>query len=597
MANGHMFNGSLNDSDNSIARDPFTIRSTHISTIPSNTVAAQTVVTTPHVQQNLTPAGETSVPVPSMVTSWLGNNHNSSPVPFQMAANSFTNIIPLCFPPSFPSSLMLTAHDSLKSPTISSTPSLPKDQPFVLPSTPVLKLMASPPTSMGAEGSDVTKSTMASSLSNSGIPILKIENPHHPPSTNHNLPKSSAHYSNNISPAISNSQSSFCISSILANTSVLSSAPSTNIISSNRIMGNKKKKNRVSPYRISNNTPLMTTVDSSLKRGSTTTNIATSSCNKAGRSSKKASSNFSDNNIMNTARNTVVNTSKVLGEQTIVNSMTATAHLPISQPMVTATLTRPSSLQLIDNTTSDNCPIGKSIGSVITTNASRLVNNSQSSPTIPQMIDNSINNEGVPLSLTVVTDEWKRSLEKQLRANETNKYIPRKGNNRLKSISNSHEVKNTDDKSKQKRSNVLSRPPMKLTTPSVLNQTIFERTISSSVEPSLVSPALPLSLSMAAKPFPSSSPLASPSFNIPQSPTLSNNFGSSYSQLSYRYPAMVRSTSPAMVRSTSPALFVPRAVSATPSPVSTPSIISSEMLKASNPDIRIKGINMGLLKS
>ena len=555
-------------------------------------------------QQLLTP--NCSLPMP-LIASLLGNHSSHIPLVQMAKQDGFSfnhaNIIPLCFPSSFPASLMFPQHESLKFPPLPRSPlpksPLPKD-PFLPASNPVLRLMASPPLTMDNNGDLLdSKYTVVSSPSHSGIPILKIENPLYPDTVNtmvvdRKMTKSPDRVSNEVIP-VSSINSSFCISSILANTTVLTSNSQTsvtNTVSSDNGSGLlatkeiKKKKNRFSPYRISNNT----LVTSSRNKTSMKNLPAAFNANNDAKpmwSTKKTSpfrkNNFSHTNGIDTSRR-AVNTPVVLNNniiQATKQSSTATLVQTVVTPRM-APPSRPSSLQLTDNTSADSPAItltmstcGSTIGPI--TSSSVVTSNNAtsqlSSPPIvpPQTIDN---NTKVPLSLTVVTDEWKRSLEKQLRVKETVKFCPLKKQKtkNVKSAPNSHK-RERDDKSKRRGSNVLSRPPMNVATPAALNQAIFgRRTISSSTESSLVSPGLPLNLGSTPV------PLTSPSYN--QSP-LSNTF-KSYNQLSIQTP---------ILRPTSPALFVPRAVSATPSPASTPSIFSGEILKASNPDIRTKGIH------
>lgn len=351
---------------------------------------------------------------------------------------------------------------------------------------------------------------------NVGIPIVRMNNPLFP-----NTPPSFFANQQPIFSPLPNSppdNRSFSITNILANTlpnNISSSLkmPNTTTLNPNSNAG-KKKCRRQSPYRVKTNPPKSLPIR----------NVNHFNDSKDG----KSTSPVQDSN---------------------------TGSLPmIKQDSVTPLSNNVPNGRHTSSSTTPCSPSNSSQSSIALSSNSSVAVRSAVTTSCPV----------VPSSLTVVTDEWRRTLEKQLRANEVAKTDRRPSSSSKSKPISPDPLKMTrvlaDDRKKRKKSNVLSRFPMKAMTPSTLNDI--------AVSPLATSPDLPIAMSPM---LPQRSPLASPPLNMPfPSPLIGNAFKSPLSGFT---PIPVQTP---ILRANSPVLFASGQfmTANTPSPASTPSMLS-----------------------
>ena len=195
-------------------------------------------------------------------------------------------------------------------------------------------------------------------------------------------------------------------------------------------------------------------------------------------------------------------------------------------------------------------------------------NTSNTLPTIstpPPISNATVKSKTTVSSLTDVTDEWKRSLEKQMREMNSFKEEVPKIPEKEKPASPPDPLKIRsillDEKRKRKKSNVLARAPMKTPTPSFLNPMILRPSISVRVPPFLP-PHAPANLPVNPCLTSPQVMVSSPVFAAPPSP-LVNSFSQGFNQGSF---------GSSVVRSPTPVFLPPPVGSGTPSP--NPSIKS-----------------------
>ena len=396
-----------------------------------------------------------------------------------------------------------------------------------------IKLLASVPVTMSNADGSGNGSTQSRNV---GIPIVRMNNPLFP-----NTPPP---FFFNQQPIFSplpispSDNKGFSITNILANT-----LPNNNISSSLKMPntlnpnsnGGKKKSRRQSPYRVKTNPPNSLPIR----------NVNHFNDSKDG----KSKSPVQNSNTATTGSLPVIKRDPVTPQSN---------NVPNGRDTPSSTTQRSPS-----NSSQSNIALGSNSSVAVST----------SCPVVPS-------------SLTVVTDEWKRTLEKQLRANK----VAKTDQSRLSSSSKSKPISPdalkmtrvlADDRKKRKKSNVLSRFPMKALKPSTLNDI--------AVSPLATSPDLPIAMSPM---LPQRSPLASPPLHMPfPSPLIGNAFKSPLSGFT---PIPVQTP---ILRANSPVLFASGQfmTASTPSPASTPSMLSGEVLKGSVIDLSNKGKLLSIL--